>query len=140
MNIYVAQKEYVKLNSDFNKHALLAIMTYILGITALYIALSFFQDYLPILDRLLPTASFLIIALAYLAQLTINSMAVYMRAQKKEPLVAVSVFNGIYVSITTALIAIYLPFEYFFLGFLSAYLIVLPWVYYLFIRHKETHS
>lgn len=140
MSIYVAQKEYVRLNSDFKKHTLLAILTYALGIIALCIALTILRDHLPIINRLVPIPSFLIIALAYLAQLAINSMAVYMRVHKHEPMVPVSVFNGIYVSIITTLIAVYLPFEYFFLGFLSAYLIVLPWVYKIFIRHKETYS
>lgn len=64
-------------------------------------------------------------------------MAIYMRAHKKEPLVMVSVSNGLYVAITTWLAAKYLPFEYLFSGFVSAYLLVLPWVYWIFRSFKR---
>ncbi len=73
-------------------------------------------------------------------QLIVNAMAIYMRAYKKEPLVVVSVVNGLYVAITTLLAAKYLPFEYLFSGFTSAYVLVLPWVYWIFRSFKRRSS
>lgn len=140
INIYVAQKDYSRLNSDFKKHVLLSALTYIIGMLALYIALTISKGYLPISNRLLPMSSFLIVALAYLAQLLINSMATYIRAHKQEPLVLTSMLNGIYVATTTILIAINMPFEYLFIGFLSAYAVTLPWVYNVFKRYNREFS
>lgn len=56
-----------------------------------------------------------------------------MRAHKEEPLVIPSFVSGVYIAIVTLLIAMYLPFEYFFLGFLSSYL----WVLIIFKRYKK---
>ncbi|SCZ59746.1 MULTISPECIES: hypothetical protein [Pseudomonas] len=137
MSIYVAQEEQKKLNSDFKKHTFLATLTYILGVLTLYIMAFLLENQLPILKRLLPMSSFLIIATAYFAQLLINSMATYMRAHKQEPLVLVSILNGIYVTSITLIIAANMSFEYLFLGFLSAYIVTLPWVYIIFKNHKR---
>jgi hypothetical protein len=56
----------------------------------------------------------MIISTGWLLQIIINSLAVYMRAHKEEPLVIPSFLSGIYISLVTLLIAIY-----FFLGFLN---------------------
>lgn len=135
MNIYVAQNNYVALNSEFKKSLFMAALTYSAGILIFTLAITKLKDYVPFVDRLLSIDSFLIISLGWLAQLVINALAIYMRTQKKEPLVIVSVTNGLYVCIATILAAAYLPFEYFFIGFISAYLIILPWVCKIFTTH-----
>jgi len=78
-----------------------------------------------------------IIALGWLLQIIISSLAVYMRAHKEEPLMVPSFVTGVYIAITTLLIAMYLPFEYFFLGFLSSYVWGIPWVVVIFKRYKK---
>ncbi|MNG33790.1 hypothetical protein D3C84_1201170 [compost metagenome] len=77
------------------------------------------------------------VSIGWLLQLIISALAVYMRAHKREPLVTVSFVNGVYVGGATLLASVYLPFNYFFAGFLSAYLLVVPWVVVIFKRNKR---
>lgn len=137
MNIHVAQNNYLALNSEFKRSLCMATLTYFLGILAFIFAFKALKNHVPLIDRLVSIDAFLMISLGWLAQLIINSLAIYMRTHKKEPLVIVSVTNGIYVCISTILAAAYLPFEYFFIGFISAYLIVLPWVCKIFTQHYK---
>jgi len=77
------------------------------------------------------------ITLAWFFQIIIGSFATYMRAHKEEPLVLLSFASGIYISAVTWFIALYhLPFEYFFLGFLSSYIWTIPWILIIFKRER----
>ena len=137
INIFAAQSNTLQLDRIFKKGISLSIMTYIAGMAALFTFTWFMKGHPLVENRLLPPPSLLMVCVGWLLQLTINAMAIYMRAHKKEPLVMVSVTNGLYVAITTWLAAKYLPFEYLFSGFVSAYLLVLPWVYWIFRSFKR---
>jgi len=137
INMYVAHKDYETLNIIFKKHLISALITYILGIITLFILVIYLKDILPFANRLVSPFSLSIIAIGWLLQIVINSLAIYIRAHKEEPLMIPSFLTGVYISITTLLIAIYLPFEYFFLGFLSSYVWVMPWVMVIFRRYKK---
>lgn len=139
MNIYVAQQDYSTLNSTFKRAVSLSTLTYILGLIVLFTSIELFQNYLPIAKRLLSPLSLWFVALGWLIQLWITSMASYMRAHKKEPLVSVAVVQGTYVAATTLCIAIYFPFDYLFLGFFSASLLVIPCVVWIFKNFKRLH-
>jgi hypothetical protein len=95
------------LDSIFKKHLILSIFTYIFGIVFLFIIIIFFKDYVPFDERLVSPFSLMIISTGWLLQIIINSLAVYMRAHKEEPLVIPSFLSGIYISLVTLLIAIY---------------------------------
>lgn len=136
-NIYAAQGNTLELDLTFKKAVLLSISTYILGMVTLFTGLWLMSGQPLIENRILPPLSLLMVSTGWLMQLIINAMAVYMRAYKKEPLVMVSVVNGLYVATATLLIAKYLPFEYLFSGFISAYLLILPWVYWIFRSFKR---
>lgn len=137
INMYVAHKDYEILNMIFKIHLISAVFTYILGVTVLFIIVIFFKDTLPFSDRLVSPFSLAIIALSWLLQIILSGYAVYMRAHKEEPLMIPSFVSGVYIAIVTLLIAKYLPFEYFFLGFLSSYLWGMPWVMVIFKRYKK---
>lgn len=137
INIYVARKDYETLNTIFKTHLVLAVFTYLLGASALFIIVIFFRDTLPFSDRLVSPFSLAILVLSWLLQIIINGYAVYMRAHKEEPLMIPSFVSGVYITIATLFIAKYLPFEYFFLGFLSSYLWGMPWVIAIFKRYKK---
>jgi O-antigen/teichoic acid export membrane protein len=137
INMNVAHKDYKSLNSMFKRHLILAALTYILGIIVLFIIVIYFKDILPFASRLVSLFSLSIIATGWFFQIVINSLAIYMRAHKEEPLMVLSFLSGVYISILTLLIAIYLPFEYFFIGFLSSYIITIPWVLLIFKKYKE---
>lgn len=140
MNMYVAQQDYLTLDSTFKHALLLATVTYILGLITLFSGIELLKDYLPIAQRLLSPASLALVGLGWLLQLWINSMAVYMRAHKLEPLVPVSVAQGLYVAVSTLAIATFLPFDYLFLGFFSSLCLVTPWVFWIFRKFKRSHT
>lgn len=139
MNMYVAQQDYANLNNTFRHSVILATLTYTSGMLALFAAIELLKGYTPIANRLLSPASLALVALGWLIQLWINSMAVYMRAHKREPLVPTSVIQGLYVAATTLAIATYLPFDYLFLGFFTALCLVTPWVFWIFKKFKRSH-
>ena len=136
INMYVARKDYGTLNPIFTKHLILAVITYLLGVGTLFIIVLFLKDILPFANRLVSPFSLSIITLGWLFQIIINGYAIYMRAHKEEPLMVPSFVIGVYIVITTLFVAMYLPFEYFFLGFLSSYIWGIPWVLMIFRKYK----
>jgi len=137
INMYVAHKDYESLNIMFKKHLISAVITYILGIITLFIVVIYFKDILPFANRLVSVFPLSIISTGWLLQIVIYGLAIYMRAHKEEPLMLLSFLSGVYIAISTLLIAIYLPFEYFFIGFLSSYVWGMPLVLKIFSRYKK---
>jgi len=136
INMFIARKDYQILDPIFRRHLLLAIVTYIFGTVVLFSIILLFGQYLSFSERLVSLLSLSMIAVGWLLQIIVNSYAVYMRAHKEEPLVILSFVSGIYIALTTCLIALYLPSEYLFIGFLSSYIWVVPWVLILFGKYK----
>lgn len=139
INMCVAKCDYRTLNIFFKRHLLLAFVTYVLGAGSFFCMVYMFRGRVDFLDRLLPDFQLFIIVLAWFFQVLISSLAIYMRAHKQEPLVMISFLNGLYVLISTVLISIFLPFEYFFVGFFSAYIWILPWVYVVFKKKCKSY-
>jgi len=137
MNMFVSQSDYDTLNPMFKRHLLLAVLTYLLGVLVLFLGVTVFKSYIPFVDRLVSVSSLALISLAWLVQVVINALALYIRAHKEEPLVTVSFVSGVYIGMVTWLIALHLPVEYFFAGFLSAYIWGLPWVFLIFKRYMK---
>lgn len=136
INMLVSHKDYDTLNLLFRKYLILSIITFIFGIIIFFVIITIFKDYIPFYGRLISIYSFIIISIAWFIQIIINALATYMRAHKEEPLVLPSVISAIYISLITWLIAMNLPFEYFFVGFLSSYILGLPWVLLIFKKYK----
>lgn len=137
INMLVSKRDYETLDQIFMRHLFLSIVTYILGVITLFIIVLFFKDYVPFDERLVSPFSLMIISIVWLLQIVVQGLAYYMRAHKEEPLVIPSFVSGIYVSLTTLFVATYLPFEYFFLGFLSSYIWGIPWVLIIFKKYKR---
>jgi positive regulator of sigma E activity len=137
MNMFVSHGDYASLNPMFKRHLLLAVLTYLLGVLVLFLGVTVFKSYIPFVDRLVSVPSLALISFAWLVQVVINALAMYMRAHKEEPLVTVSFVSGVYIGMVTWLIALYLPVEYFFAGFLSAYIWGLPWVVFVFAKYRN---
>ena len=92
------------------------------------------------LGRFLPLTSIAMILACYFFQLFINSLAVYLRAHKKEPVMVFSLVTAVYTLLTTVLSGAILPVEYFFSGFLSSYVFGLAWIMHIFkARRREWH-
>lgn len=133
INMMVAKQEYETLNPLFRRHFLFAIVTFCFGVFAFFLTVFNFAVFEFIRDRLISFDMFLMLSLGWLSHLTINSMTVYMRAHKKEPLMMLNLYSAIYISFTTVYLANNLPLDYFFIGFLSCYLWLLPMVVQKFI-------
>lgn len=140
INILIAHKDYKILDVIFKRHLLLSILTYILGIIILLFVLKFMNHIFPLIDRIVSFPSLVIISVAWLFQLIINSFAVYMRAHKEEPLFILSFLSGLYIVFITVIISKYLSFDYFFMGFLSSYIFIFPWVMKIFYSYKRKYS
>lgn len=137
INMLVAKQDYVTLNPIFKRHLWLSVLTYLMGVSVLFLAVTVFKAYISFVDRLVSVESLALISFAWLIHVVINALAIYMRAHKEEPLVAFSFVSGIYIGITTLLIALYLPLDYYFVGFLSACLWGLPWILLIFSKYKH---
>lgn len=136
INMFVSKGDYASLDPIFYKHLVLSVFTFLLGMGTVFSIYFFIDGKYEIVNRFMSPTAMLIIALGWLMQSVVSSLAVYMRAHKVEPLVIPSLITGIYIGVTTWLIAIYFPFEYFFIGFLSSYVWGIPWVLWIFKKHK----
>jgi hypothetical protein len=136
MNMLIAKGDYASLNPIFYRHLKLAVATFILGMVTVFSIYFILNGRYAIVNRFLSPMSLLVIALCWLMQVIISGLAAYMRAHKEEPLVMPSFASGVYISLTTWLIAMYWPFEYFFAGFLSSFLWGLPWTLMIFQKYK----
>ncbi len=137
INMLVSHHEYETLNPLFKKHLLLSLLSYLFFVLLFFVSMIFFAQELPFFARLVTPFALILLFLAWFLQMIVNALALYMRAHKKEPLVWVSLVMGLYSAVTTWLIAIYLPFEYLFAGFLSSYIFTIPWVMVLFKKYKK---
>jgi len=136
INMLVSKSDYKILNDLFYKHLIFSMCTCLVGLL-LVCLIYFFIDKNELLDRFVSFNSIIVLLISWFLQLIINSMAVYIRAHKVEPLSMLSFISAIYVSLITFLIAIYLPFEYYFVGFLSSYIWGLPLVINIFKKYKR---
>lgn len=82
----------------------------------------------------------MILFLAWLLQVIINAMAIYLRAHKKEPLVTISCINAIIVVVGTFICGKFLKPEFVFIGFFIGSLIQCSAVYHVFRTYKKCHQ
>lgn len=135
--IFIAKKEYGELDNLFWR------ITKIVSIATLIAALLFFlliliinELNMPLAKRLLPPFLFGIFILSQVIAILTYPFSSYLRAHKKEPLLVLSITQGI----LTALVAIIIgkfSLKYMLLGFLSINLIILPWVIIVWLRSKK---
>lgn len=140
LNIYIAKKEWRLLDKVFFKNFSLAIITFILGALIIFLIIYLLKGNYSIIDRFVSYTSMMFLAVNWLLQIVVNTLAIYLRAHKEEPLVLFSATSAVYISITTFLCIVYLPIDYLFLGYFSSYFFTIPWVLYIFCKKKKTHQ
>lgn len=91
-------------------------------------------------QRVLPLTSMVILFLCWLCQAWVNSIAVYLRGHKEEPLMKLSAFSAVYVAATTFFCARYLAEDWLFAGFFSSYLWGIPLIYRIYAKFKARHG
>jgi hypothetical protein len=78
--------------------------------------------------------------MSWLCQVLVNSLAIYLRAHKKEPMMTLSAVSAVYVFGTTYLCAKYLSEEWLFLGMLSSYVWGIPIIMNMIKKQRREHG
>ena len=138
LNMLVSEHDWQRLDELFNRNLRRTIFS-IVGGGALYFILYFFLlDKFYFFERVLPPLTMGMLYISWILQSWINSIALYLRAHKREPLMLISVISGIWVTVTTYLCARFLSAEYLFVGFLSQYWAIIV-VYKIYKKQKQEH-
>jgi O-antigen/teichoic acid export membrane protein len=139
MNMLISQKLWDELNNLFYKRLLLSLGSYLFIIVGLISFLLLFGNYwiIPkIVSRFLPVTSMVILFFGYFLQLPMGAWALYLRGHKQEPYAIISLITAVWTIITTLLIGKLLPYNWFFLGFLSGCVFIIPFNYQIFKKYK----
>src|SRR3972149_6896677 len=137
LNIHISQKRWKELDVLFYRHLSFASITFLMGGITIFAFVYNFRGRLEIVNRLSDDLSLLFLGIAWFLQIIVNSLAVYLRSHKKEPLTIPSLVSAIYIVVSTLFCAKYLPAEYFFLGYLSSYCWGWPWILYIYFKNKK---
>lgn len=141
INIHVSRKEWAALDRLFVVRLALSCLTFLLGAVAFFLFVYFLRERSHLVGRisgrLLDDLSLTFLAISWFLQTIINSLAVYLRSHKQEPLVLPTFVSAVYIAITTFICAKFFPPQYFFLGFLSSYIFGLPWVMMIYFKKRK---
>ena len=140
INMLVSERKWLELDALFKKNLYKSMATMILGGLAYFAVYYLLKDSFSFFQRILDPFSMMLLYFSWIMQVWINAIAVYLRAHKKEPLMAVSAFSGIYVAVTTLLCAKFLSPEYLFLGFLTQFVYEVPVVYHIYKKYRQAHT
>lgn len=139
LNMHVSKQEWIKLDQKFLRSQLLSIVTFVVGSLVFFSISTIFAGKVSIMDRFVSMTSMKFLAACWFLQTIINGLGVYLRAHKEEPMVIPYSISAIYIGLSTLLCAKYLPPYYLFLGYLSSYLFLLPWTFYIFYQRRKRH-
>ncbi len=139
INMLISKKEWKELDNMFFKNTFFSALTYFIGIIFVFIVLGLYKDKISLLQRFISIKGMFFLAFGWFFQLIVNSLAVYLRAHKEEPMVLPSIISAIYIIIVTYVTTLYLDFDYIFLGFFTSYFLGLPWIIKIFTKKRKEH-
>lgn len=139
MNILIEEQNWRELDTVFNKNLVRAMLTMLVGGSVFFGLYFAFKGKYGFFNRVLDFTNMFILFVCWLAQLFINSVAIYLRSHKKEPMMLISLFSAFYISITTFVCARFLSEEFLFTGFLTSFVYGVPFVIYLQRSEKKLH-
>jgi hypothetical protein len=139
LNMLIAEKKWSDLDALFNKNLYRALGTMILGGSIYFLVYGFGLGRYKIFERFETWIPMMMLFACWILQLYINSLALYLRAHKKEPMMMLSAISAVYIAISTYLCAKYLTQDFLFLGFLSSYFFGVPVTLYLYKIQKNDH-
>ena len=139
INMLIEKKNWQALDDLFVKRCTAVLATMALGGSAFFVLYFIFDD-ISFFQRVLPLTSMVILFLCWLCQAWVNSIAVYLRGHKEEPLMKLSAFSAVYVAVTTFFCARYLAEDWLFAGFFSSYLWGIPLIYRIYAKFKARHG
>jgi len=129
----VALGQIQEAKSMINRGLLKALITFLLGVSVFLIFSIFGSNWL-IFDRVLIDKNVYFLALGFLFQIAIYSMAMIMRACKQEPLGPMSFYSGAIGLILLVFAMVAAGQSFIFVGFLISSFIALVWTAYIFYR------
>ena len=139
MNMLIAEKNWKHLDSIFLKSLIKSVGTMVVGGSIFFTLEYWLYSDVSFFHRIIEPKGMIILFIAWLIQVVINAMAIYLRAHKKEPLVYVSCLNAVIVIIGTLICGKFLNEAYLFGGFFFGSLIQCPLVYFIFCRFRNEH-
>ena len=139
INILASQKKWEIMNKLLKKRQILAIGTYLLGIIIFCFVYFLIQNsvFFELTNRLLPLFGIVILLVSWLLQIPVYTMAMSLRAHKKEPYTLLSVVASIIVVILTLFSVNYLPEQFIFSGLLISILITFPFALSIYRKKKS---
>ena len=140
MNILIAEKKWERLDYLFHNGLIKSLCTMLCGGVIFFLIEYIFYPKVSFFQRIISPRGMMILFLAWLLQVIINAMAIYLRAHKKEPLVKISCINAIIVVVGTFICGKFLKPEFVFIGFFIGSLIQCPAVYHVFRTYKKCHQ
>lgn len=140
INMLVSDKKWTELNELFNRRLKYAVLTMLSGGIGFFLLYFIFYGKIQVFNRMLSFEGMLILFFCWLFQVYINARAIYLRAYRKEPLMQLSVFSAIYISISTYFLARYFAVDYMFLGFLSSFLVGIPVTYRIYKQYVKEYN
>lgn len=140
LNMLISEKKWTQLDYLFNNSLIKSVGTMILGGLCFFLIEYFVGLKFSFFNRIMAPTGMLILFLAWLLQVVINTLAIYLRAHKREPLVPISCVNAIIVLCGTALCGMYLESEYLFLGFLVGSIFECIATFKIFKNYQWQHS
>lgn len=140
INMLVSERQWSKLDKLFKNNLFRALGTFFVGGSCFLILFYVFHDKIHLLRRFLPFTAMCILFMSWLCQVLVNSLAIYLRAHKKEPMMTLSAVSAVYVFGTTYLCAKYLSEEWLFLGMLSSYVWGIPIIMNMIKKQRREHG
>lgn len=137
LNMLEERKDWHGMDRNLKQNLSYAVLTYGIGIAALFtIGRSPLLKNI-IWTRMLSTHTVIILCFAYLGAMVINALAVYLRSHKKEPFMLLSVVSGVISCSFTTIITYKAGVEFIFCGLLLDYFLIVPLGIYIWKKCKK---
>lgn len=139
MNMLIAEKRWRDLDSIFFSGLAKSFGTMLAGGLGFFILEFLLYSRITFFHRIMEPIGMFILFVAWLLQVIVNALAIYLRAHKREPLVRISCINAVIVVMGTFLCGKYLDAQFLFCGFLVGSIIQCPVVYHIFSFFRKQH-
>lgn len=141
INILISKKEWSNVWRLIKKILLKVCLTYILIGCGFFLLYFWFHKEIFVFERLVNSFALINLFLCNFLQLFIITLATYLRAHKKEPLVLVSILQAIFIVVSTYYIVNNYSNEFLFVGYFFSNIFMLSAVAYItYVQNKVDRS
>jgi hypothetical protein len=136
-NMMASRKDWAGMDKLLKSSIFLSSITFFAGALLVLTVLYFFSGQIHFLQRFLGFKPMTILLASWLMQIIVNTIAVYLRAHKQEPMVWLSLTSAIFIATSTFILSRFFKPDYLFVGFLLSQLFVLPSTLYLLKNKRQ---